>query len=412
MKIDFLELTNFRNIQKQKIIFKDKNFVVLIGDNGSGKTSILEAITKAFVPVLRTVNSEAVKNCDLNNNDIKDGEAATIVSIGVSLDGTAYTWSNKRRLSSQVPIEIKTDQNDLKRMKAKYMECSENQKLPLVLYYGTDRIIREVPQRGHIKKFEVTDALRNCFDNVNYFRDFYDWFKTEEDIELRELRKDQGYKNPKLNCVRTALERMIKGYSNLRIELSPSRMLLTNEQGVDLQIDQLSGGYKAVLSVVADIAKRMSMANPDAENPLEEEAVILIDELDLHLHPRWQKTIVDDLKRTFPNCQFIISTHSPFIIQSLKAEELFDIQSMQYAKEDGSYDGWSIEAIQEQKMGVEPKTDMFQNCLRDFSNAMDEEDYKKAGELYHKLKLMVDPDSSERKIIDLDMEIIKSNDKA
>lgn len=412
MKIDFLELTNFRNIQKQKIIFKDKNFVVLIGDNGSGKTSILEAITKAFVPVLRTVNSEAVKNCDLNNNDIKDGEAATIVSIGVSLDGTAYIWSNKRRLSSQVPIEIKTDQNDLKRMKAKYMECSENQKLPLVLYYGTDRIIREVPQRGHIKKFEVTDALRNCFDNVNYFRDFYDWFKTEEDIELRELRKDQGYKNPKLNCVRTALERMIKGYSNLRIELSPSRMLLTNEQGVDLQIDQLSGGYKAVLSVVADIAKRMSMANPDAENPLEEEAVILIDELDLHLHPRWQKTIVDDLKRTFPNCQFIISTHSPFIIQSLKAEELFDIQSMQYAKEDGSYDGWSIEAIQEQKMGVEPKTDMFQNCLRDFSNAMDEEDYKKAGELYHKLKLMVDPDSSERKIIDLDMEIIKSNDKA
>ena len=412
MKIDFLELTNFRNIQKQKIIIKDKNFVVLIGDNGSGKTSILEAITKAFVPVLRTVNSEAVKNCDLNNNDIKDGEAATIVSIGVSLDGTAYTWSNKRRLSSQVPIEIKTDQNDLKRMKAKYMECSENQKLPLVLYYGTDRIIREVPQRGHIKKFEVTDALRNCFDNVNYFRDFYDWFKTEEDIELRELRKDQGYKNPKLNCVRTALERMIKGYSNLRIELSPSRMLLTNEQGVDLQIDQLSGGYKAVLSVVADIAKRMSMANPDAENPLEEEAVILIDELDLHLHPRWQKTIVDDLKRTFPNCQFIISTHSPFIIQSLKAEELFDIQSMQYAKEDGSYDGWSIEAIQEQKMGVEPKTDMFQNCLRDFSNAMDEEDYKKAGELYHKLKLMVDPDSSERKIIDLDMEIIKSNDKA
>ena len=55
--------------------------------------------------------------------------------------------------------------------------------MPLILYYGTDRIIREVPQRGHIKNFQVTDALRNCFDNVNYFRDFYDWFKTEEDIE-------------------------------------------------------------------------------------------------------------------------------------------------------------------------------------------------------------------------------------
>lgn len=112
---------------------------------------------------------------------------------------------------------------------------------------------------------------------------------------------------------------------------------------VDLQIDQLSGGYKAVLSVIADIAKRLSMANPDSQNPLEEDAVILIDELDLHLHPKWQKEIVDDLKRTFPNCQFIVSTHSPFVIQSLNAEELFDIKTMQYAGEEGSYKGWSIE---------------------------------------------------------------------
>lgn len=123
------------------------------------------------------------------------------------------------------------------------------------------------------------DSLRNCFDNVNYFRDFYDWFKTEEDIELRGLRENPDYRNPRLDCVRTALERMIPGYSNLRIELNPSRMLLTNNEGIDLQIDQLSGGYKAVLSVVADIAKRLAIANPQSVNPLEEEAVILIDEL-------------------------------------------------------------------------------------------------------------------------------------
>lgn len=113
----------------------------------------------------------------------------------------------------------------------------EERKLPLILYYGTDRIIREVSQRGHIKNFQVTDALRNCFDNVNYFRDFYDWFKTEEDIELRGIRENSNYKNPKLNCVRTALERMIKGYSNLRIELAPSRMVMTNSEGVGFQID-------------------------------------------------------------------------------------------------------------------------------------------------------------------------------
>lgn len=417
MKLDFLELYNFRNFEQQKIVFENRNFVVLIGDNGSGKTSILEAITKAFVPVLRVINNEAVKQCDLTNNDIRYGSAGTVVTIGASLDGEQYVWTNKRRFSSLVPFENSTEkkgqtQNDLKSLKAKYVECVEKKNLPLVLYYGTDRIIREVPQRGHIKNFEVSDALRNCFDNVNYFRDFYDWFKTEEDIELRGLRDNLDYTNPKLNCVRTALERMIKGYTNLRIELAPARMVLTNSEGIDLQVDQLSGGYKAVLSVVADIAKRMSIANPDSKKPLEEEAVILIDELDLHLHPKWQKTIVEDLKRTFPNCQFIISTHSPFIIQSLSAEELFDIGTMHYAAESGSYNGWSIEAIQEQKMGVAPKTSAFNKRLEAFSLAMDEERYDEARTLYRELKKMVNPGSHESKILDLDMEMIEADDKA
>ena len=234
---------------------------------------------------------------------------------------------------------------------------------------------------------------------------------TEEDIELRGIRENPDYKNPKLNCVRTALERMIKGYSNLRIELAPSRMVMSNSEGVDLQIDQLSGGYKAVLSVIADIAKRLSMANPDSLNPLEEEAVILIDELDLHLHPKWQKEIVADLKRTFPNSQFIVSTHSPFIVQSLDADELFDIKIMQYAEE-GNYRGWSIEAIQEHKMGVEPKTAIFNQYLEEFSSAMDDENYEKAKTLYKELKEMVSPGSHESKILKLDMEMIEADDKA
>ena len=417
MKIDFLELTNFRNIHKQKIIFENKNFVVLIGDNGSGKTTILEGITKGFVPVLRSINAEAMKQCDLTNNDIKSGMNSTGVTLGITLDNEKYVWTNKRRLSSQQPFENIGEQQKerikgLKELKLRYAQCVEDKKLPLVLYYGTDRIIRDVPVRGHIKDFKVTDALRNCFDNVNYFRDFYDWFKTEEDIELRGLRENPEYKNPKLNCVREALKRMIKGYSNLRIELAPSRMVMTNSKGIDLEIDQLSGGYKAVLSVIADIAKRLSIANPESSNLLEEEAVILIDELDLHLHPKWQKEIVADLKRTFPNCQFIISTHSPFIIQSLDADELFDIKSMSFAEEKGNYKGWSIEEIQEHKMGVEPKTTIFNDYLERFSSAIDNENYDVVKELYEKLKEMVSPDSNESRVLKLDMEMAEADDKA
>lgn len=416
MKINSLEMINFRNMHSERIVFEGRKFVALIGDNGSGKTTILEAITKAFVPVLRPLNGEAVKQCDLSNKDITDGKSSTAVTMDIELDCGRYVWTNKRRKASiyayDLAIEaVEQSGNDLKNLKQKYMECVNQGYLPLVLYYGTDRIIREVPKRGHIRNFEVTDALRNCFDNVNYFRDFYDWFKTEEDVELRRMRENHDYKNFKLNCVRTALERTIKGYHNLRIELNPSRMILTNDDGTDLEIEQLSGGYKAVLSVVADIAKRLAIANPNSENPLEEEAVILIDELDLHLHPKWQKTIVEDLKRTFPNCQFIISTHSPFVIQTLSANEVYDIGAMCYAGEQGNYNGWSIEAIQEQMMGVEKKTPVYNELIKKFSDAVDAEEYTKAKLLYEKLLCMVHPESRERKIIDLDMEMIESDDQ-
>ena len=415
MKIDFLEMINFRNIKAQRISFEGRKFVVLIGDNGSGKTTILEAITKAFVPVLRTINAEAMRANDLSNNDVRLGSNGVAVKIGIALNDVNYVWTNRRRLSSQIPFEEgieANEQGDLKRLKNVYAKCVEQRSLPLVLYYGTYRIIREVTQRGHIKNFAFMDALRNCFDNKDYFRDFYDWFKTEEDIELRELRNNKDYKNDRLNSVRKAIEMMIRGYSNLRIELAPARMVLTNEQGDDLQIEQLSGGYKAVLSVVADIAKRLTIANPDSENPLKEEAVVLIDELDLHLHPKWQKSIVDDLKRTFPNCQFIISTHSPFIIQSLNAGELYDISEMKYADEIGNYQGWSIDTIQEQKMGVEAKTLLYNELMDRFSSAVDNEEYVLGSQLYEKLVKMVHPNSHERKILDLDMEMMKADDKA
>ena len=233
MKIDFLEPTNFRNIQKQKISFKDKQFVALVGDNGSGKTAILESITKGFAPILRTINSQAMKGCDLTNTDIRSGANSTMITLGITLDGEQYVWTNRKRLSSQYPYDSAAEQNDtdikgLKKLKTTYAQLAEKGNLPLVLYYGADRTPGAVKSRGYTKDFKISDALRYCFDGVNYFRDFYDWFKNEEDMELRELRKNPQYKNLKLNCVRNAIGEMIKGYTNLRIELEPSRLLLTN----------------------------------------------------------------------------------------------------------------------------------------------------------------------------------------
>ena len=419
MKIRELQLYNFRGIGRKTIDFTDtdgnpKQFTVLIGDNGSGKTSILEAITKALVPVIRSINTEAVKKCDLTNNDIKNRRGWTKVVLSLDIEDIVYRCSNRRRKNANIEFENKLDKNsilrEIKQLKAKYDELRDIGQLPLVLYYGTNRVVNEIPQRGHIKEFYIEDALKNCFDNSNSFRDFYEWFKTEEDIELRELRECKNYQSIRLNCVRRAISEMIEGYSDLKIKLNPSRMVVTNPNGDELRIEQLSGGYKAVLSVIADIAKRLALAFPNSTDPLKQEAVILIDELDLHLHPKWQKSIVKDLKRTFPNCQFIVSTHSPFIIQSLKQSELINIEEETQGTATGSFEGWSIEEIQEYKMNVDTKTEIYRALLEKFTDAVDDDNSEKVKELYNKLIRMLSPNSTVRKIIDMDMRAVRSDD--
>lgn len=270
--------------------------------------------------------------CDIKDSDIKYGTDWTVVSAQAEIDGKQFEFLNKKRLKASTEYDEKVDLKKQKKqtslIKDVFMKKREEGQLPLVLYYGTNRVFNEVPKRGHLREYLIENALDSCFDNTDNFREFYEWFKKEEDIELRELREreDKDYENVSLKAVRNAISRMMPGYENLRIMLNPSRMVITNQLGEELRIEQLSGGYKAILAVVSDIAKRLAMANPNSENPLEGEAIILIDELDLHLHPKWQKTIVEDLKRTFPNCQFIVSTHSPFIIQSLRQEELVNLQ--------------------------------------------------------------------------------------
>lgn len=408
MKILKLKLHNFRNMKLKEIDFcnhegKPRNFTAIIGDNGVGKTAILEGITKGFTPIIRTISDKAVKECDINNTDIMQGEKWTAINLNVELENEVFTWYNKRRTTTKIMFDEKVNQVlDLKNIKLKYEQCYERGKLPLILYYGINRVITEIPKRGHIREVKIEDSLKNCFDNVNYFRDFYEWFKTEEDIELREQKENSKYKNVKLDSVRTAIERMIPGYKNLRIKLNPSRMIITNKEGSHLRIEQLSGGYKAVLSIVSDIAKRLATANPYSQNPLEEYGIILIDELDLHLHPKWQKTIANDLKRTFPNCQFIITTHSPFIIQSLNKEEVINIEK-DFNESDGSFEGWSIEEIQEYEMGVQTKTEKYKEFLEEFSEAIDDGENEKAKMLYKELIKMIHPQSYEKKIMDIDM---------
>ena len=417
MKIRRVIINNFRGIKHKEISFEDSNkniinFMILIGDNGCGKTAILEAITKAFVPIVRTINKNAVKERDLTNTDISYGINSTAINICVQIDSEEFNWTNSRRIyiKNQVYTGLKIDTTRGPAIKKKYHLCYSEERLPLILYYGTDRVVRKVPRRVKKRKFNVEDSLNQCFDNISYFKEFYDWFSAEQNEEKRKKKENPEYLNIRLRCVRDAIERMIPNYGYLRIVHNPSRMIMTNEQAEDLMVEQLSDGYKTILSMVSDIAKRLSMAYPKSQNPLEESAVILIDELDLHLHPRWQKTVVADLKRTFPNCQFIVTTHSPFIIQSLQKQEVLNIERDIDNYKTGSFEGWSIEEIQEYLMGIQTRTANYSLLLENFTSAVDNGNIKDVERFGTELKQMIHHSSPEKALIEMDMRMVREDD--
>ena len=167
---------------------------------------------------------------------------------------------------------------------------------------------------------------------------------------------------------------MLNGITDPRIELNPPRLLLRvklEEGGSEtLEIDQLSGGQRAVLALAGDLASRMAQANPHLDDPLTSEAIVLIDEVELHLHPSWQQRILTDLRRTFPNTQFIVSTHSPQVLTTVEPEHVVEL-----AREDGrivagSAGGWTYGAeagdVLSVVMGVDerPVNDFTENLAR------------------------------------------------
>ena len=210
--------------------------------------------------------------------------------------------------------------------------------LPIVAFYDTERAVVENLswKRFFGRDFPRYTALEGALSASANFRDLAEWFYSWENEELREQkrRRDFGFRLKELEAVRRAVTSMVPGASNLHIKHRPRRFMLSfspdAEESEDLSLNQLSGGHRIVLAVAGDLARRMAHGNPHLTDPLVSEAIVLIDEIELHLHPAWQQHILADLTRTFPNTQFIVSTHSPQVLTTLRPEQI-----VQLSRQDG-----------------------------------------------------------------------------
>jgi predicted ATP-binding protein involved in virulence len=324
-----ISVTNFRCFKEISIDFQPR-INVFVGNNGFGKTAILDAVAIGLSRVITLLSP--FRGVSLKETDrlIDNGVKTSLVQIQLeTIDGIEWSIINRetglKSVSQQLGIKA------LKAFLEKSMPDAETDKvgtLPVLAYYGTNRAVLETSIKRNLeKKFSRIEAFRNALEATNRFKEVLEWFDAMETDELKiKQRKQSHYCLPVLQVVRQAITSMIPKFSNPYISTHPLRLMVTWDKGnnhfEDLALEQLSDGYRTLLALVMDLARRLAQANPHLENPLQAEAIVLIDEIDLHLHPQWQQTILPDLLKTFQNTQFLVTTHSPQVLTTVQKEHI------------------------------------------------------------------------------------------
>ncbi|MCP2731693.1 AAA family ATPase, partial [Limnofasciculus baicalensis] len=287
----------------------------------------------------------------------------------------------------------------------------------VLVYYRTNRIILNSASTYDDDEYEINqlNAYRRSFNRgINDFVDFFVWFRVEEDYENEiRLRQDNNYRNPKLEAIRKAIENFLEGFPNthfsdLRVvrkqsqknidftrNPSPLSLIITkNDQ--DFNLEQLSEGEKTLLMLVTDLARRLAIANPGlGVDALQGEGIVLIDEIDLHLHPQWQRIVIPSFTRTFPNCHFIVTTHSPQVLSQVKRENVFILEDYKLVEVTPHTYGKDSNSILYELMAVNARPKEIQEKIDACFNLIDEEKLAEAKVKLQELADLLGEDDTE-----------------
>ena len=331
MKLKSVEIENYRAIEKLSLTL-DPSLTVLHGDNGYGKTSVLSAIAVGLgsEEILGPFLDTFIDFCEGDWREDAGKPRVLLTTTDGKTGNRQGTFEQKEREHRR-----SIDRYDLEKALVEDSRVKKKD-MPIGVLYGTDRTVSDMPEsvvspRKLPRQILRLDSLKGALSARTDFEDLFAWFYFTEDEELREQkeRRDFDYQLKDLSAVRQAISSMLPEVSNPRTESNPPRFVVSweSEQGriERLSLDQLSGGYRIVLALAADLARRMVQGNPHLDDPLKSEAVVLIDEIELHLHPKWQQRILADLQRTFPNAQFIVSTHSPQVLTTVEPQRIVEL---------------------------------------------------------------------------------------
>ena len=363
---------------------------VIVGNNGAGKSQILQALATSLSWFVSEITDKKIPNIDIEDKVVMNGKNKDNCEISLKSYNNSSVFETS--LSSQGDIGLfqfsLNLHNDFIKPYREHINQKSNLSFPIFMLYPVERTISGDFQ-ANFSDFDSNQlsAYNSALHKSRIdFREFFQWFRSKEDVEnemkshqmdlindsqkLQELRvlldklqdekryfenkiddnsqsenkdfymklgeiqeqtamregeciklftkinlnKTSDYKrHNSLSTVRYAIE-YFTDFKNPRIRRQGTPTMIVEKDGEELDVNQLSQGEKSLLALVGDIARRLALLNPSLDNPLEGEGVVMIDEVDLHLHPKWQHDLIDKLVKTFPNVQFILTTHSPHVI--------------------------------------------------------------------------------------------------
>lgn len=394
MRVTRLKLVNVRAVESAEFHFLP-GFNLVVGVNGVGKTTVLDSLAVCFSAVVGHSNRLPRYGKSFEADDIRGGVGALQAECNFEYAGEKHGYL-LHRFRDRSPFQEAAEW--LRENTEPFSRQAIQEFHPSIPTNGTDgkpegKVLtvlfstsRSVASERRSRSGAATGGVAAAFADALSTRplrlnEFAEWMRTRQELSI-----ESPVARKILTALDKAVTRFLPDYRNLRPAVEGSNHSLLIDRGsISLPVRHLSDGERGLLAMVLDLTRRLAQANPEIPDPAAEaEAVVLIDELELHLHPGWQRQIVRNLTETFPKCQFIATTHSPQIIGELEHARIQIMADGEVYSPTHSF-GVDSSRVLEEIMDAEPRAAEVDTLLNEVSREVGKQRYDNARELLAQL---------------------------